>query len=123
VSVTPVNPARLSELHHQRALVREHLAWLDREIDRESAGFTPPDAVPIAQPSPLAPSQSVAEFEAYTPDPISAAKETRRGCFIVLAAVVLLIAAALSAIYILRYSDRPLLFPAKETAVDGGRGE
>ena len=117
-----MNSARLSELHHQRALAREQLAWLEREIARESAAFAPPSVVPTAQPPSVAPGQPVPELEAYTPDPISAAKETRRGCFIVLAVVVLLIVGALSAIYILRYSDRPLFFPSSEASNKSGQG-
>ena len=35
---------RLSELVRQRALVSEHLAWLDREIERTSAETAPPAA-------------------------------------------------------------------------------
>ena len=124
-----VNPARLAELNHQRALVREQLAWLEREIAKESAGFVPPNVVqptativapvavqsrqglPSQQPSPVA-----AEAEAYRPDPVSTASDTRRGCFVALAVITLVIVGALTAIYIWRYSDRPLLFVGEKDA-------
>ena len=104
-----MNPARLAELRHQRALVCEQLAWLDREIAKEGAV-----AGPIVQPEPLVQSVAAAEIETYTPDPLSAAADTRRGCFIAVAVVFLLMIAALSAIYIWRYRDRPLIFVSSE---------
>jgi hypothetical protein len=124
----PVNPARLAELNHQRALVREQLAWLEREIAKESAGFAPPNvvqpAVMITAPAavqshqvlPEQPSAVAVEAEAYRPDPVSTASDTRRGCFVALAVITLLIVGALTAIYIWRYSDRPLLFAGEKDA-------
>ena len=118
-----MNPARLAELNHQRALVHEQLAWLEREIANEGAGFVPPNVVqptaaiqspggvqlseilPAGQKSPIA-----AETEAYRPDPVSTASDTRRGCFVALAIIALIIVGTLTAIYAWRYSDRPLLF-------------
>jgi hypothetical protein len=127
-----VNPTRLAELNHQRALVREQLAWLEREIAKECAGSTPagglnpagvvPAAIaadivlPIqSAPPPLQASPDSPEIEAFRPDPISAASDTRRGCLTVVAIITLLTIAVLTAIYFLRYSDRPLLFVAEET--------
>jgi hypothetical protein len=113
-----VNPARLAELNHQRALVWQHLAWLEREIEKESTGFTPPSVVatPSAVPSAprFEPNQIDAEIEAYQPDPVTAASDTRRGCFTAVAVVAVIIIAALCAIYFLRYSDRPLFFVSAE---------
>jgi len=62
------------------------------------------------------------EFEAYAPDPISTAKETRRGCLVMLGVVVLLIAGFLSALYFWRYSDRPLFFPSNAPAANEAPG-
>jgi hypothetical protein len=126
-----VNPTRLAELNHQRALVREQLAWLEREIAKESAGsapaggLNPAGVVPAAvaaniiqsiqsPPSPLPASPDGPEIEAFRPDPVSAASDTRRGCLTVVAIITLLTIAALTAIYFLRYSDRPLLFVAED---------
>lgn len=48
--------SRLDELQRQRALLEEHLAWLDREIAAEKSGTTPVAAslppAPGAGPSP-----------------------------------------------------------------------
>ena len=45
---------RYQELLRQRALVQEHLAWLDREIAQISANRTPPATVSPARPAPPA---------------------------------------------------------------------
>jgi hypothetical protein len=44
-------PDRLSQLLRQRALLHEHLAWLDREIAEASSGVStpPPAPTPIAR--------------------------------------------------------------------------
>ena len=127
-----MNPARLAELNHQRALVREQLAWLEREIAKESAGFVPPNVVQL--PAPIQSPQSsssvslpegrpsaqrlpiAAEVAAYRPDPVSTASDTRRGCFVALAIIALVIVGTLTAIYAWRYSDRPLVFVAEKDA-------
>jgi hypothetical protein len=109
-----VNPTRLTELHHQRALVREQLAWLEGEIAKESVGLMPPLVVATPHADPLSQIKYAAEIEAYRPDPISAVAETRRGCFIAVVLAAVLIAAALSAIYVLRYRDRPLIFVSRD---------
>lgn len=48
---------RLAELLRQRALVREHLAWLDREIATASGSPDRPDA-PVTPPAPQTPPAS-----------------------------------------------------------------
>ncbi|HZP60009.1 MAG TPA: hypothetical protein VFB27_06750, partial [Opitutaceae bacterium] len=53
----------LSELRRQRALVQEHLAWLDREI-AAAAGETTPLTLAPKPPGPPAASASVANEEA-----------------------------------------------------------
>jgi hypothetical protein len=68
-------PDRHSELVRQRALVLEHLAWLDREIASAAAGpVNPSDAslptAPPTAPAPAAPSetgQAVASPAAFAP--------------------------------------------------------
>ena len=113
-----MNPARLAELNHQRALVREQLAWLDREIAAESAVLPPLGSptltAPLTAPVAALGSAELQAAEAYQPDPVSAASDTRRGCLIAIAVIVLLIVGAFAAIYFLRYSDRPLLFISSE---------
>jgi hypothetical protein len=112
-----VNPARLAELNHQRALVREQLAWLDREIAAESANLPPPTAAAAAHAAPKTPSISSLELqaaEAYQPDPVSTSRDTRKGCFIAIAVMALLMIAAFAAIYVIHYSDRSLFFVSGE---------
>lgn len=109
-----MNPARLAELNHQRALVREQLAWLDREIAAESVGLPPVGGPTLTAPLAALGSAELQAAEAYQPDPVSAASDTRRGCLIAIAVIVLLVVAAFAALYFLRYSDRPLLFISSE---------
>lgn len=42
-------PDRLDELRRQRALVQQHLAWLDAEIAAAQGGATPAPAAPAAR--------------------------------------------------------------------------
>lgn len=133
-----VNPERLAELQRQRDLIRAHLAWLEREI----AAATPNAAFPgtASQPSPataenlvspgsadpgaaatgLAPPEEFAAklatetaVEHYRPDPRSAALAARRGCALAFVGALLLLGLTLTAIYFLRYRDRPLFFPSE----------
>ena len=61
-------PDRLAEIRRQRALVAEHLAWLDREI----AAAAPASAAPVAPtapavvPAPIAPLDPAAILAAAT---------------------------------------------------------
>ena len=56
-------PDRLQQLLRQRALLQDHLAWLDREIAEASSGATAPVPPPVARaaqqplviPSPVTP--------------------------------------------------------------------
>jgi len=106
-----VNSERLAELQRQRALVRDHLAWLDGEIASATG------ALPAASPNPVAPPPSAAAEPAlfYEPDPVSAQLSARRGCFLYFAAAVFLFVLALGAIYFLRYRDHPLLFSTHDS--------
>lgn len=44
---------RLHELQHQRALAQEQVAWLDREIARETGDKNPSQPVPVSAPANL----------------------------------------------------------------------
>ncbi len=101
---------RLTELQRQRALLQEHLAWLDREIARETGGKTaapvPVPPAPLPPPPPpkppaftflTTPPASLTTPIAQTPpspedkalmaqfgyDPTSSQSDVRRGCWIV----------------------------------------
>ena len=111
-----MNPERLAELQRQRALVRDQLAWLDREIAAASADPAPA-ALPAAPESPAAiVGATPALDEIYQPDPVSTAARTRRGCLLLAFAVFLLGALSLTGIYFLRYRDRPLLGASAENS-------
>jgi hypothetical protein len=114
-----VHPDRLAELQRQRELVREHLAWLDREIAGAApviSGEKAPTQTPVKPTTPTPahangpmPS-SLSPFSApAVPDPIGSAADAKRGCLIFAAIAFFLGALALVAIYFLRYNGRPLL--------------
>ena len=114
-------PDRLVELLRQRALIQEHLAWLDREI---AAVSNQPDATPglapttatvlpapltsapastVPVPNPLAatspipagralpPPDADAIIEQYRSSPGSLQSEVRKGCFLYCAAALVLL--------------------------------
>jgi hypothetical protein len=120
-------PDRLSHLVRQRALLQEHLAWLDREIANATQEARPgsvaaadPVAVgtdPGAVPSPLprdlrhgdvasrseAPVAVVADADAilaqYRVPPGTTAQNVRKGCFLYLAAALALLAVGVTLAY------------------------
>jgi hypothetical protein len=104
-----VNPQRLAELQRQRDLVREHLAWLEREIAREHGATPPAPVVSVSVHAASTAATSPAPLpEIPRPDPVGAAAETRRGCLFLFIAALSLLGLALFAIYFLHYRDRPL---------------
>lgn len=100
-----MSPDRLSELRRQRALVSQHLEWLDREIAAaEPLAPSPAPAPPESDPRPMV------IMPEYAPDPEGAQRATKRGCLLYAALALVLFFAVLAAIYFWRYRDRPLLF-------------
>lgn len=132
-----VNPERLAELQRQRNLVRDHLAWLDREIAAStgsgSATSSPHGAAngptaasaefrgttPTASPTPATESSDGLSLKtvgsSFQPDPGAAALQARRGCLMAMAIAVVVVCATFAAIYWLRYRDRPLFFAGDKT--------
>lgn len=105
-------PDRVADLERQRALVREQLAWLDREIEAAHAARGTPPRAP-APPTPARAEPQTAEnlaYPAYAPNPTAAHAEGRRGCFLYAIAAFALLIAALTVIYFVRYRDRSLIF-------------
>src|SRR4051812_37531409 len=52
-SIFPLTPRvsdRLNDLRRQRALAQEQLAWLDREIARETGAVSAPASSPVPHP-------------------------------------------------------------------------
>jgi len=79
---------RLSDLQRQRALAQEQLAWLDREIARESAALgktagtpqVPQAAMPPVKQEPLVSADEL--IRQYQEGGRSIQSEVKRGCFI-----------------------------------------
>ncbi|MDE3084872.1 MAG: hypothetical protein KGJ37_06620 [Verrucomicrobiota bacterium] len=68
---------RLQELRRQRALVQEHLNWLEHEIVRLTGKAA---SAPSALPAEKTPSDAEAILEQYSGESRSAASTARRGC-------------------------------------------
>ncbi|HVT71542.1 MAG TPA: hypothetical protein VHD61_00270 [Lacunisphaera sp.] len=107
---------RLKELQRQRALVQEHLAWLDREIVREAgapatarpaaASVAPVESPAAAPHASAAAARAEAEAEAmmaeYRRDPESLQSSVKRGCLLYFLGAFALLALGLVAWYFLR---------------------
>jgi hypothetical protein len=110
---------RLTELQRQRALVQQHLAWIEREIATEAAQSgapvhlsppTPPEASPPAagvfheRPVALAAFGGASDADAiiaqYRNESSSVKEEVRRGCFLYFALAFLLAGIAVIALYL-----------------------
>ncbi len=106
---------RLKDLQRQHALAREQLAWLEREIARES-GQSPPLAAPlpltpgpqprVVPPEPPTASQAAADAEAilaqYRPAPEAVQKNVKLGCFLYFFGALGLLLLGVLAVYLLR---------------------
>jgi hypothetical protein len=127
-----MSPDRLAELRRQRALVAQHLAWIDAELTAAGAGQAPspvvaPDAAPAAQSPapPSAPTTEAPSANAETQlDPSVALANTRadeiiekyratealdpqaakRGCLTLFGAAFALAGIVVLAIYYFRYA-------------------
>lgn len=123
-----MRPDRLTALRRQRALVAEHLAWLDAEILAQApfqALPVAPSVIPVAEPAAPSPSPPVPDSPALiepAPDALAAANAradeiiatytaterldpaaARKGCLQLAVAVGLLGIATVLAIYLIYY--------------------
>ena len=89
---------RLTELQRQRALLQEHLAWLEREIAREGGARTQPPTAPVSHlthapfvtpasrspaPDPVAARHAADEIMARYQQPTTdTAKDVKKGCYL-----------------------------------------
>lgn len=116
---------RLTDLRRQRALVQQHLEWLDREIaaaqprPAETNPTPPPTPPAAAAPSPvrvpILPTSTdpvVAEFA--QPDPVNAARKAKQGCLLYLVVALVVFFATVFVIFHFAYGDRPWLFMDRE---------
>lgn len=104
---------RLAELQRQRALVQEHLAWLDREIAATGKGLErpAPAATPLtatAQPATPAavatkPEPSEAKIDEllaqYRSAPGAVRQDVRKGCLLYFALALVVLAASVAILY------------------------
>ncbi len=108
---------RHQELRRQHELLREHLAWLEREIARETAE-NPPQTAGQAAPVPVAPVvpqphaaalltedpdallKSYADGERHNPE------STKRGCLLIFAVTIGLLIIGVVTAYFLFYARR-----------------
>ena len=104
-SLLPVSD-RLRELQHQRSLVQEQLAWLDREI--AAASGNKPTTTPIATaPAPRPPSTNSASTVAaeaiiskYKSETDALQVNVKRGCFLYLAIAFAVVGLGVLALYL-----------------------
>jgi hypothetical protein len=89
---------RLQELRHQRTLVQEQLAFLDREIASASGEAAPK---PATQSPPVAPAADdvVALIKSYQDESESSPTKAYRGCLWIFVATIVLFALCLFAFY------------------------
>jgi hypothetical protein len=112
--MTP-RPDRLVELRRQRALIQEHLEWLDGEIggeERAMSATTPPSqsqmrtSIAARERKPELPTpkarietQNDTVIERFRVAPSDIQRDVRKGCFTYFAAALLLLAAAVVGLY------------------------
>jgi hypothetical protein len=110
---------RLAELRRQRALVQEHLAWLDREIAAAEKISSAPTSAPALSSAPASESRGIpsaataaiasvaisdaadsdAILEKYRVPPDTLKSDLRKGCFLYFAAAMLLFALGVVGLY------------------------
>ena len=112
---------RLDDLVRQRALVQEHLAWLNREIANaaeaaKAATAAPPAPLPpagasavpsavVLAPSPTGPATGVGAIEAdeimaqYQATPANVKQDVRKGCLLYFSAALLLLGLVVTVLF------------------------
>jgi hypothetical protein len=100
---------RLEEIRRQRALLREHLAWLDREIaaiegnapPAPFAGLPRPEPPPIPAATPAVETEAESILAEYRQPPVSIQKRAKLGCLIYFAAGMLIMVLSVAVLYVL----------------------
>ena len=96
---------RLDELRRQRALQREHLDWIEREIAaleaaaRAAPGAEPPEII-VAVPASEAEAEAEAILREYEQPVASIETRTKFGCILYLVLLLALLTAAVGAVYL-----------------------
>jgi len=97
---------RLDELRRQRDLLRENLAFIEREIAAEArsqGGTVPP---PLRPPDPVEDRTAEAILAEYQRAPAAISQQAKAGCIAYFAGGLLLMAALLAAAYFFYRSAR-----------------
>ena len=100
---------RADELRRQRDLLREHLAWLERELAAEEGSARPQAprsfvAPPVSLPSPQAAARAddrdaEAILSEYRSAPVSITSSAKLGCIAYFAIAMVLLVGAVAAFY------------------------
>jgi hypothetical protein len=103
---------RSDQLRRQRDLLREHLAWLEREIAAESeapraapTAWQPPSFTPPA-PAPVDDRDAEAILAEYRTQPASITRSTKVGCILYFVVALVLMIGAVLAFYAFARSAR-----------------
>ena len=98
---------RLSDLRRQRALIAEHLSWLDREIAAAGGEALPSPAVPLPPPpEPISGTDLLAAdriLSEFRDEAERSPARVRLGCIGIFAAGMALLILGVATIYWLRY--------------------
>ena len=97
---------RLKDLQRQRALAEEQLAWLDREIARETGAISVPTSAPAPTPlaaspaAPTPPSHADELIERYAEKEKPVHDQVKRGCLLYLGIAFSLVGLGVLALYL-----------------------
>jgi hypothetical protein len=95
-------PDRLDDLRRQRALQKEHLDWLDREIaalEGEPAGAEPPPLAPTLDEQERDVRDAEAILDDYRSPAADVSKRAHYGCFLYFGIAMAVLAVALAILY------------------------
>jgi hypothetical protein len=100
---------RADELRRQRDLLREHLAWIEKELAAEEGSARPQPGVAYAPPGATPPpledttgpddSELEAMLEEFRPAPVSISSNAKLGCIAYFALAMVLLIGCLAAFY------------------------
>ena len=93
--------SQLDELKRQRALVAQHLDWLDHQIAAEAGGSEEPP--PIAAPEPEAEVDLHVVPAAFVAESHQRVGDARRGCMVAFGLFLLLLGIATVIVYFVGY--------------------
>lgn len=106
---------RLEELRRQRALLQQHLDWLDAEIAQVEPGAKPPESPRVSlAPAPAAPlgrplpADAEAILSQYRSDPGHVRQDVRKGCLLYFAGAMLLLGLGVAGLYLLLRREDPV---------------